>query len=85
MEAKKPATKKVVKEKAVIEPAIEKEVIETVEEEVFEPTIQGLNPRKHYDFTFNEKVPDLALKNKTEKITGELAEIFIKQGYGILH
>lgn len=42
-----------------------------------------LNPKSNYDFKFNEKAPK-ELVGKTENVTGELALIFIKKGYGVL-
>jgi hypothetical protein len=44
----------------------------------------NLNHKKEYDFKFNDKINDKELKNTQQKITGELAEIFIKKGYGIV-
>lgn len=43
-----------------------------------------LNHKKEYDFKFNDKINDKELKNTQQKITGELAEIFIKRGYGVV-
>lgn len=42
-----------------------------------------LNPKSNYDFKFNEKAPK-ELVGKIENVTGELALIFIKKGYGVL-
>jgi len=43
-----------------------------------------LNYKQNYSFLFNDNVPVKELKGKEEIITGELAEIFIKKGYGSL-
>jgi hypothetical protein len=43
-----------------------------------------LDPKKFYDFEFNNEVPKQFSKEKKRRITGELAMHFIRSNYGSL-
>ncbi len=63
---------------------MEKKVIVKAKKEKINIEIPELKNKEFYWFLFNEKCPEKELINVRHLISGELAIIFIKQGYGIL-